>query len=92
MLNFQVLTVHEVTRTKLSGPKNFTPYDFCLCTCMQSHKRRESAFSLKVIFRCFFFYFQLPYWCTILVHQCIGLHISRNFIVIQYILNHYKVA
>ena len=37
--------------------------------CMQPHERRESAFSLKVNFR-WFFYFQLPYWCTILVHQC----------------------
>ena len=62
------ITVHEVTGTKLPGPKNFTCYDFCLYACMQPHKRRESAFSLKWLLDVFFF--MLLYWCTLLVHQC----------------------
>ena len=68
---------------KLSGPKNFTPYDFCLYTCMQPHKRRERAFSLKVNFRCFFFYFQLPYWCTFN---------TGTSMYGVYMLKHHKVA
>lgn len=40
--------MHEVTGTKLSGPKNFTPYDFYLCACMQPHKRKESALLMRI--------------------------------------------